>query len=906
MITSMLLSNWEKLLPEQVTQYMTFVKDDTDWSYSSSETTSMAAKQAEGVAYLARLLANKRLALLADEVGMGKTFQAIGLIHLLQLQNSKAKTLIIAPNRNICHQWKGEFNSFFLHHRKPLDRAQAEVSDVYGSLPELVEGVKQSEHHVYLTTIHALSGLTREEDILDKTAEASKRAEGLRQQVFGAIGNDGFDLMVIDEAHYLRTRNGGSQKVEAAKAFFGQDSTPLAKSTLLMTATPTHSSSNDVWNILRYFTSESSLNKGNTDTRADAASLLKKFALRRLRLMHGAGGRYYSKHDYRYESVLPVSFEDNPNAELFFGLYQRQLVKDLRKKGSNRQFLYGYLEGFESFGHSDDKLSVENSDTYDNEKNSEHYAEPSIEINKDAFSKAPDSQLLYELSQEYFECFDAQPEHPKYNALVAQFVPKSLTAERLDRIKHLVFVRRIPSVRELTKRVNTDYDDCFGKMISQALNFSDVQVTEWRSTHWSRVWLNRQLGGQAHENESMDDHDDEDITVDSDYDETQIRSRITELFVVKKKGLGSIDETRNTRCTNVGLRFKKPESIYSLFLEPARDYVSQDYDYYFEHRTENRVRALYATAAISSRYESNGLSTHSVEDDKHYGVNLPTIWKYLIDMLPSALLEHYMGWTAETKENFANYFKAGVLFASPVMVELFCWFVEHERQYKGQESTERAYSQYLNFVEHVTGKLEQSWLFWYFKAAIETFEDVCEKVARVQVSDHQYEWRTLKSLTSPAAFASGETSNRDALQTGFNSPFYPNVLVATSVFQEGVNLHLHCNQVHHYGIAGNPGDHEQRVGRLDRLFGKVHRQLECGEQANLTINFPYLSNSFDEDQLASFLEKKARAESKLDQCLLDNSDAHVGMDKTSNWTQYLKSPASGIERHDDPYPAIFD
>ncbi|WP_260260287.1 hypothetical protein [Vibrio intestinalis] len=121
-----------------------------------------------------------------------------------------------------------------------------------------------------------------------------------------------------------------------------------------------------------------------------------------------------------------------------------------------------------------------------------------------------------------------------------------------------------------------------------------------------------------------------------------------------------------------------------------------------------------------------------------------------------------------------------------------------------------------------------------------------------------------------------------------------------------MNLHLQCNQVHHYGIAGNPGDHEQRVGRLDRLFSKVNRQYQNGQQAELTISFPYLEHSFDEDQLASFLERKVKAESKLDKCLLDSDDSQVSTGKASNWKQYLKQPE--VEKSNqvqDPYPAKF-
>jgi hypothetical protein len=45
--------------------------------------------------------------------------------------------------------------------------------------------------------------------------------------------------------------------------------------------------------------------------------------------------------------------------------------------------------------------------------------------------------------------------------------------------------------------------------------------------------------------------------------ELKLSSKIAELFVMKKTGL------RSTDCANVSLRFRRPESLFSLFLEPA-------------------------------------------------------------------------------------------------------------------------------------------------------------------------------------------------------------------------------------------------------------------------------------------------------------------------------------------------
>ncbi|WP_281833076.1 DEAD/DEAH box helicase [Vibrio nigripulchritudo] len=874
---------------------MSFVEGDMNWRYQVDQNGSMAAKQAEGVAYLCRLLQQQRVAILADEVGMGKTFQAIGIIRLLQQIKSDAKVLVIAPNKNICKQWKGEFGAFERDHWHGDSTTPLVLAKPESKLEAMVSRVGDHEHHVYFTTIHALSTLTINSEGDDKAGLARNQASMLKERVMVYLDQQGFDLLVIDEAHYLRTRDGGSQKVAAAKAFFGEkeDVKPLAKRVLLMTATPTHSSVHDVENILRYFVPESELQDNHTQSFFDASKLLTKYGLRRLRLLQGVDDAHYAKQHYRKELAHAVSFAENQDAELFFGLYQRQLVKQFQAKASNRQFLYGYLEGFESFGEQDLQVTQVYSQQQD------------TEYGKDAFSKAPDTKLLHDLSQEYYQCFNQFPEHPKYKALVDQFVPNMLEQDKLDDIKRLVFVRRIPSVRELTKRVNVRYDNVLGAQISQALELNSIDQEKWKQSHWCRAWLNRYLQ-KTEESQELEIEDDEENSEPSS-DDNHLRSRITELFVVKKRDPNEIEETRNTECTNVSLRFRKPESIFSMFLEPALDYIDQDYYYHFEQQAGDRKRAIYSTAALYERTQRHRLDKIAPNKEAQVEESLPTIWKHLVAQLTKQDKDKVRRWSSAMKENFANYFKAGVLFASPVMVELFCWFYKFDNDSSLHHSGGSALGRYLDFIQYSKKKLPDSMLLWYFKAALETFEDVCKKIARVELEGYVNDWRVLKGHTSPAAFASGETSNRDSLQLSFNSPFYPNVLVATSVFQEGVNLHLQCNHIYHYGIAGNPGDHEQRVGRLDRLFSKVNRQYQNGQQGELKISFPYLEHSFDEDQLASFLERKIRAESKLDKCLLDSNDSKVGTGKAQHWKRYLKQPelgeGSGVA---DPYPAKFD
>jgi ERCC4-related helicase len=91
--------------------------------------------------------------------------------------------------------------------------------------------------------------------------------------------------------------------------------------------------------------------------------------------------------------------------------------------------------------------------------------------------------------------------------------------------------------------------------------------------------------------------------------------------------------------------------------------------------------------------------------------------------------------------------------------------------------------------------------------------------------------------------ANGELDavTRERLLRGFNSPFLPEILIASSVMAEGVDLHLNCRHVIHHDLDWNPSVIEQRTGRLDRLGSLAE---ERGEP--VVIFEPFLEATQDE------------------------------------------------------------
>lgn len=82
---------------------------------------------------------------------------------------------------------------------------------------------------------------------------------------------------------------------------------------------------------------------------------------------------------------------------------------------------------------------------------------------------------------------------------------------------------------------------------------------------------------------------------------------------------------------------------------------------------------------------------------------------------------------------------------------------------------------------------------------------------------------------------------RQKLMLTFNTPFFPEILIASSVMAEGVDLHLNCRYVLHHDLCWNPSTLEQRNGRVDRIGGKVEQA-----SAPIHIYLPYIAQTQDE------------------------------------------------------------
>lgn len=85
----------------------------------------------------------------------------------------------------------------------------------------------------------------------------------------------------------------------------------------------------------------------------------------------------------------------------------------------------------------------------------------------------------------------------------------------------------------------------------------------------------------------------------------------------------------------------------------------------------------------------------------------------------------------------------------------------------------------------------------------------------------------------------------------FNTPFFPEVLVASSVLAEGVDLHLNCRYLIHHDLSWNPSTLEQRTGRVDRIGAKAEQVSK-----SIEVFLPYVGGTQDEKQYRVVMDRE--------------------------------------------------
>ena len=161
---------------------------------------------------------NNRI-LIADEVGLGKTIEA-GLIWLEAKARSDARRLLVVCPSMLREKWKKELRFRF--------DTKAEIYDTKG-LRALLEDFRREGQSFQCAAVCSLNSI-RQDSVQTMLAEFENTPYK-------------FDLVIIDEAHHLRNTNTKSHAV-------GKILSNIAEAMVLLTATPIHLGSQDLYRLL--------------------------------------------------------------------------------------------------------------------------------------------------------------------------------------------------------------------------------------------------------------------------------------------------------------------------------------------------------------------------------------------------------------------------------------------------------------------------------------------------------------------------------------------------------------------------------------------------------------------------------------------------------------------------------
>lgn len=100
-------------------------------------------------------------------------------------------------------------------------------------------------------------------------------------------------------------------------------------------------------------------------------------------------------------------------------------------------------------------------------------------------------------------------------------------------------------------------------------------------------------------------------------------------------------------------------------------------------------------------------------------------------------------------------------------------------------------------------------------------------------------------------YGATKQETRQKLMKTFNTPFFPDILITSSVMAEGVDLQLSCRHIIHHDLCWNPSTLEQRTGRVDRIGSKSEK---CGK--SIQVYMPYISETQDEKMYRVVTERE--------------------------------------------------
>ena len=438
---------------------------------------------------------------IADEVGLGKTYVAIGIAALLRRfcppdKRASYKDVIFVPKQNLQFKWVKEVNNFITHNylqecnivKSVLGSPVAACTwnNIHHQLESFDTDIPSYEFYRNSSFSIATSADPREwqQKLEDLTADNLKPIFRKARKIFGKKENDYIllkrvyayllnisfpevDVLIVDEAHnfkhgigdHVAIRNqmvsrlmGNIQKeddiiFELLPELEKEHIRPKAKKIIFLSATPIDNGLHEIKQQLDCFLPVHPFQHAE-DVAASIKNALPTFMIRGLMNISldkeqefgGKVSRNMYRHEHRRGNVVK-----HEKAE-------PQYIEDDLESIVLGLMQYKTLKHFNESNNKSFEIGMLAAfETFNTKSNTEQEYEETAHRN---ITKSADQDVVQKVAESYFEHFKTHLPHPKQDNLV-QILFEGIQQQT----KSLVFVRRIASVVELERKLNAKVEE---------------------------------------------------------------------------------------------------------------------------------------------------------------------------------------------------------------------------------------------------------------------------------------------------------------------------------------------------------------------------------------------------------------------------------------------------------------
>ncbi len=867
-------------------------------------TSPMIQMQTEGVAAICEILRKRHVAYLADEVGLGKTMQGLGVAACVCKGIPEPRVLVISPRKLVQNAWLTEgarFSKYVL--KEPRLSLQAAFHESLRKWLAMATtpGIHLIRHSSFTRPIYnstgswlqALSTLEVPEElggILERECPRETGDNGRDYNLALARGVNkwlkaqgiSFDLILVDEAQCLRNQKNQTNSVFQALL------NGLGKNWLFMSATPAHSGVRNIATVLNEYPGQGPIIAAEcVNDLSLMRSKLKDYMIRRPRLFFVDGSPIHKSH-YRLddEKSLKLHCQD-PLSTLSIALVQNYLSTTLGKEGG--RFRSGFIASFESLedsllkrGAPRQKNSAETEEEEEDESGTSDFP---MEHHYSAEEPcAPDETFVNNISRDFLKKFGIGLPHPKLDGVETDLALKAYgdpDAGDPGGIKSVVFCRRLSSVWVLRERlirrylesvqarcervwnVKLDWDRMMTGQKNQAAekpkNIIDTPAAghvEWddknrvRQAHSEGEWLYKFRMTFADGRNAL--------VLELNWFERLCRETGLSVQTAASRVPESVWAQSQALATHGSKRHRAEQARWLVWLALDQCALSVfDFDEARALAWKTVLRPILGIPDVIPLVEPQKVVPEMellqfrslwtlVEESGDTAMHLP-------GARPNCDLSQ-MYWRKIVATVIGQYMRL-----TDTAIDMY--FADEP---KTAGSLQGRFAAWLLGADPDAVRFRQIWKDWVahhvliFSAAIGEQADTSpDELARKDAFDF------LNNLDPVVGITGGTGGHKRSLQQ-FNTPGMPFVMIGTDTIREGVNLHLFCDRVMHYGMPWTPGDMEQRIGRVDRYFGKIERRLNAKADSNvppkLQILYPHLQDTVELQQIRTVMHRRRQSE----------------------------------------------